>query len=195
GRHVVEERLPDPQPHQLHPAVRSPGPAQARLRCGAGGAVKTLAQHGAPPRAAGAPTPYRRPRIQEYAMASIANPILTGFHPDPSILRVGDDYYIATSTFEWWPGVAIAHSRDLMHWPTLRPAITRPSQLDLRGRPNSGGVWAPALSHADGLFHLIYTDVRGWTGEFKDVRNYLVTAKDIEGPWSEPVHLNNSGFD
>ncbi len=128
-------------------------------------------------------------------MARIANPILTGFHPDPSILRVGDDYYIATSTFEWYPGVAISHSRDLVHWRTLPPPLTRSSQLDLRGRPNSGGVWAPALSHADGLFHLIYTDVRGWTGEFKDVRNYLVTAQDIEGPWSEPVHLNNSGFD
>ncbi|NLW97925.1 MAG: glycoside hydrolase family 43 protein, partial [Xanthomonadaceae bacterium] len=128
-------------------------------------------------------------------MPIVPNPVLRGFHPDPSIVRVGDDYYIATSTFEWWPGVAIAHSRDLVHWRTVRPAITRASQLDLRGRPNSGGVWAPALSHADGLFHLIYTDVRGWTGEFKDVRNYLVTASDIEGPWSEPVHLNNSGFD
>lgn len=128
-------------------------------------------------------------------MPIVPNPVLRGFHPDPSIVRVGDDYYIATSTFEWWPGVAIAHSRDLVHWRTVRPAITRASQLDLRGRPNSGGVWAPALSHADGLFHLIYTDVRGWTGEFKDVRNYLVTASDIEGPWSEPIHLNNSGFD
>lgn len=128
-------------------------------------------------------------------MATLRNPILTGFHPDPSIVRVGDDYYIATSTFEWWPGVAIAHSRDLVHWRTLPPALTRPSQIDLRGRPNSGGVWAPALSHADGLFHLIYTDVRGWAGDFKDVRNYLVTAPDIEGPWSDPVHLNNSGFD
>lgn len=128
-------------------------------------------------------------------MAPLRNPILTGFHPDPSIVRVGDDYYIATSTFEWWPGVAIAHSRDLVHWRTLPPALTRPSQIDLRGRPNSGGVWAPALSHADGLFHLIYTDVRGWAGDFKDVRNYVVTAPDIEGPWSDPVHLNNSGFD
>ena len=57
-------------------------------------------------------------------MATLRNPILTGFHPDPSIVRVGDDYYIATSTFEWWPGVAIAHSRDLVHWRTLPPALT-----------------------------------------------------------------------
>ena len=128
-------------------------------------------------------------------MASIANPVLRGFHPDPSILRVGDDYYIATSTFEWYPGVALSHSRDLVHWRSLPPPLARASQLDLRGRPNSGGVWAPALSHADGLFHLIYTDVRGWAGDFKDVRNFLVTTPRIEGPWSEPVHLNNSGFD
>lgn len=128
-------------------------------------------------------------------MARIRNPVLQGFHPDPSILRVGDDYYIATSTFEWYPGVAISHSRDLAHWRSLAPPLSRPSQLDLRGRPNSGGVWAPALSHADGLFHLIYTDVRGWAGDFKDVRNFLVTAPAIEGPWSDPVHLNNSGFD
>src|SRR5690606_39486628 len=99
------------------------------------------------------------------------------------------------SPFAWWPGVAIARSRDLVRWRTVRPAITRASQLDLRGRPNSGGVWAPALSHADGLFHLIYTDVRGWTRECKGVRNDLVTAQDIEGPWPEPAHLNNSGFD
>src|SRR5690606_25960525 len=182
GWHVVEERLPDPGPHQLHPAVRSPGPAQAGARRGAGGAGRALTAglHGYPRRR---------------AMARIRNPVLQGFHPDPSILRVGDDYYIATSTFEWYPGVAVSHSRDLAHWRSLAPPLSRPSQLDLRGRPNSGGVWAPALSHADGLFHLIYTDVRGWAGDFKDVRNFLVTAPAIEGPWSDPVHLNNSGFD
>jgi len=128
-------------------------------------------------------------------MATIRNPVLKGFNPDPSIVRVDDDYYIATSTFEWYPGVQVSHSRDLAHWRVIARPLSRPSQLDLRGRPNSGGVWAPALSHADGLFHLVYTDVRGWTYAFKDVRNFLVTAPAIEGPWSEPVHLNNSGFD
>lgn len=128
-------------------------------------------------------------------MDTIRNPVLKGFNPDPSICRVGDDYYIATSTFEWYPGVQISHSRDLANWRVVARPLSRHSQLDLRGRPNSGGVWAPALSHADGLFHLIYTDVRGWAGSFKDVRNFLVTAPSIEGPWSEPVHLNNSGFD
>src|SRR5690606_29463494 len=125
----------------------------------------------------------------------IKNPILPGFNPDPSILRVGDDYYIATSTFEWYPGVQISHSKDLLNWRIVARPLNRYSQLDLRGRPNSGGVWAPCLSWSDGLFYLIYTDTREWTASFKDVRNFLVTAPDIEGPWSEPGYLNSSGFD
>ena len=128
-------------------------------------------------------------------MSIITNPILRGFNPDPSILRVGDDYYIASSTFEWFPGVQIHHSRDLKHWRLLTHPLTRRSQLDMLGNPDSGGVWAPCLSYADGLFYLIYTDVKSHLGPFKDTHNYLVTASDIMGPWSEPVHLNSSGFD
>ncbi len=128
-------------------------------------------------------------------MTTIQNPVLTGFNPDPSIVRVEDDYYIATSTFEWFPGVQISHSRDLVNWRVVCRPLTRYSQLDMRGRPNSGGIWAPALSYADGSFYLIYTDVRRWAGSFKDVRNFLVTAPAIEGPWSEPIYLNSSGFD
>lgn len=127
----------------------------------------------------------------------IHNPILRGFNPDPSILRVGDDYFIATSTFEWFPGVQIHHSRDLVHWRLLARPLDRLSQLDLRGNPDSGGIWAPCLSYSDGLFYLIYTDVKTWGADqrFKDCHNYLVTAPDILGPWSEPVYLNSSGFD
>ena len=77
---------------------------------------------------------------------NITNPILRGFNPDPSILRVGDDYYIATSTFEWYPGVQIHHSRDLVHWRLLTRPLRRASQLDMRGDPDSCGVWAPCLS-------------------------------------------------
>src|SRR5262249_56939449 len=90
----------------------------------------------------------------------IRNPILRGFNPDPSIVRVGFDYYIATSTFEWYPGVQIHHSRDLAHWRLLTRPLTRASQLNLVGDPDSCGVWAPCLTHADGLFHLVYTDVK-----------------------------------
>ena len=129
------------------------------------------------------------------ASGPIQNPVLRGFYPDPSICRVGDDFYIANSTFEWFPGVALSHSRDLVHWEQVGYALTRRSQLDMIGDPNSGGIWAPCLTHADGRFWLIYSDVRGWTGAFKNVRNFLVTAPAIEGPWSEPIALNGVGFD
>jgi len=134
----------------------------------------------------------------------ITNPILRGFNPDPSIVRVGDDYYIATSTFEWYPGVQIHHSRDLKHWRLLTRPLRRASQLDLRGDPDSCGVWAPCLTYADGLFWLVYTDVKrygrttvgGASGaSLRDFHNYLVTAPTIDGDWSDPVPLNSSGFD
>jgi len=128
-------------------------------------------------------------------MPTIRNPILPGFNPDPSIVRVGDDYYIATSTFEWYPGVQIHHSRDLANWELVTRPLTRASQLDMRGDPDSCGVWAPCLSYADGQFWLIYTDVKRKDGSFKDAHNYLVTAPSIEGPWSDPVYMNSSGFD
>ena len=128
-------------------------------------------------------------------MSTIRNPILPGFNPDPSILRVGDDYYIATSTFEWYPGVQIHHSRDLANWELVTRPLARASQLDMRGDPDSGGIWAPCLSHDGEQFWLIYTDVKRKDGSFKDAHNYLVTAPAIEGPWSDPVYLNSSGFD
>ncbi len=125
----------------------------------------------------------------------IRNPILPGFNPDPSICRVGQDYYIATSTFEWYPGVQIHHSRDLVNWRLVRRPLERESQLDMRGNPDSCGVWAPCLSHADGRFWLVYTDVKRFDGNFKDAHNYIVTAPSIEADWSDPVHVNSSGFD
>lgn len=125
----------------------------------------------------------------------IQNPILRGFNPDPSIVRVGDDYYVATSTFQWFPGVQIHHSRDLIHWQLLARPLDRLSQLNMAGNPDSGGVWAPCLSYKDGLFYLVYTDVKSHAGAYKDTHNYVVTAPDIKGPWSDPVYLNSSGFD
>ncbi|MCV3239339.1 glycoside hydrolase family 43 protein [Mesorhizobium sp. ZC-5] len=125
----------------------------------------------------------------------VRNPILPGFNPDPSICRVGLDYYIATSTFEWYPGVQIHHSTDLVNWRLVKRPLDRASQLDMRGNPDSGGVWAPCLSYADGKFWLVYTDVKRIDGNFKDAHNYIVTAPAIEGPWSEPTYVNSSGFD
>ncbi|WP_404400827.1 glycoside hydrolase family 43 protein [Pelagibacterium halotolerans] len=123
------------------------------------------------------------------------NPILPGFNPDPSICRVGDDYFIATSTFEWFPGVQIHHSRDLANWELITRPLTRKSQLDMRGNPDSCGIWAPCLSHDGEKFWLVYTDVKRKDGNFKDAHNYIVTATDIMGPWSDPVYVNSSGFD
>ena len=123
------------------------------------------------------------------------NPVLRGFHPDPCLIRVEDDYYLATSTFQWFGGVQLYHSKDLVHWEALPSPLSRVSQLDMRGAPNSGGIWAPCLSYSDGVFYLIYTAVRNFHGIFKDTPNYLVTTTDIRGEWSEPIYLNSSGFD
>lgn len=128
-------------------------------------------------------------------MRYIRNPILPGFNPDPSILRVGDDYYIATSTFEWFPGVQIHNSKDLVNWKLIAHPLNRLSQIDMKGNPSSGGVWAPCLTYSKGVFYLIYTDVKNLYGAFKDTHNYLITATDIKGEWSDPIYLNSSGFD
>jgi len=137
-------------------------------------------------------------------MPDIQNPILKGFNPDPSIVRVGDDYYIATSTFEWFPGVQIHHSRDLKNWRLLTRPLNRASQLNMLGDPDSCGIWAPCLSHDGEQFHLVYTDVKrygrtsvgGASGaSLRDFHNYIVTAKTIDGDWSDPTYINSSGFD
>jgi xylan 1,4-beta-xylosidase len=125
----------------------------------------------------------------------IRNPILPGFNPDPSICRVGNDYYIATSTFEWYPGVQIHHSTDLVNWRLVARPLNRPDLLDLRGVPDSCGVWAPCLSHADGRFWLVYTDVKRFEGDFKDAHNYITTCETIDGDWSPRTYVNSSGFD
>lgn len=125
----------------------------------------------------------------------IENPILRGFHPDPSIIRVGEDYYVATSTFEWWPGVRLHHSRDLVHWELIEYPLNRVSQLDLRGVGASQGIWAPCLTYDKGVYYLVYTVVNSFYCNMYDTNNYLVTADNIHGPWSEPVALNNFGFD
>ena len=125
----------------------------------------------------------------------IENPVLSGFNPDPTICRVKDDYYMATSTFEWFPGCQIHHSRDLRHWRLICRPLNRVSQLDMRGVPDSCGVWAPCLTYNADVFYLVYTHVRSFQGLWKDLSNYLVTSTDIMGEWSEPLYLNSSGFD
>lgn len=125
----------------------------------------------------------------------IENPIIRGFNPDPSIIRVKDSYYIATSTFEWWPGVAVYSSKDLKQWKLDHYPLNRKSQLDLQGVPDGGGIWAPCLSYDGETVFLVYTNVKE-RGPFMTTDNYLVYTEDISsGEWSEPVYLNSLGFD
>ncbi|MDR2976427.1 MAG: glycoside hydrolase family 43 protein [Streptococcaceae bacterium] len=128
-------------------------------------------------------------------MPKLQNPVLPGFNADPSMVRVGDTYYIANSTFEWFPGVRLHESKDLAHWNLLPSPLSNTTLLDMKGNPSSGGIWAPDLTYADGKFWLVYTDVKLVEGSFKDMTNYLTTAADIHGPWTEPIKLNGVGFD
>ena len=127
----------------------------------------------------------------------IKNPILPGFNPDPSILRVGDDYYIATSSFEWFPGIPIYHSKDLVHWRLLDYALKTKEHIDLQSLAPSKGVWAPCLSYSEeeSLFYITYSNVYDRNRWHFDIDNLLITAKSIHGPWSRPSYINSSGID
>jgi alpha-N-arabinofuranosidase len=119
-------------------------------------------------------------------VTSFQNPVVPGFHPDPSVVRVGSDYYLVTSSFEFFPGVPVFHSRDLVHWRQLGHALTRESQLPLARARTSGGIYAPTIRHHAGTFYVITTNVDGGG-------NFYVTAKDPAGPWSEPVWIREQG--
>lgn len=127
----------------------------------------------------------------------IHNPILPGFHSDPCICRRGKDYYMAVASFEWFPGVPIYHSRDLRNWELYAHAITDDRRPDLRGLEASKGIWAPCLTYceADDLFYVVYGVMHSTNARYFDVDNYLITARDVQGPWSEPVYLHSLGFD
>ena len=125
------------------------------------------------------------------------NPILPGFNPDPCLCRRGEDFYLAVSSFEWFPGVPVYHSRDLRSWELLTHIITDDQQVNLRKLPSAKGIWAPCLTwcEQEQLFYLIYGVMNSMNARYFDVNNYLVTAADICGPWSEPVYLHSMGFD
>ena len=111
----------------------------------------------------------------------IQNPILRGFNPDPNIIRVKDDYYIVTSTFEWFPGYQIHHSKDLVNWRLVSRPLNRLSQLDMTGVPDSCGVWAPCVTEREGAYYLLFTNVKSFDGPFIDTPNYLVTSRQHAG--------------
>lgn len=123
------------------------------------------------------------------------NPILPGFHPDPSIVCVEGTFYLVTSTFEWYPGVALYRSVDLLAWEPLPAPLDRKTLIDLSGVPDSGGVWAPCLTHDGERFFLTYSNVRAHGGIFQDCHNYVTTADEVTGPWSDPVFLHSYGAD
>src|SRR3954451_18301528 len=116
------------------------------------------------------------------------NPIIPGFHPDPSICRVGQDYFLVTSSFEYFPGVPLFHSRDLVHWRQIGYCLTRPSQLPLAHVRPSGGIFAPTIRYHDGVFYMVTTNITGGG-------NFYVYTRDPFGTWSEPIWLDQSGID
>lgn len=124
------------------------------------------------------------------------NPVLRGFHPDPSLICVGEEYYLAVSTFEWFPGVRIYHSKDLVTWQYLCSPLDSYEKMDLRGCRGSDGIWAPCLRFDGEYYYLVYTVVHG-AREYltMDVSNYIIKTKELCGTWEEPVYLNSSGFD
>jgi len=121
-------------------------------------------------------------------MIRYKNPIIPGFYPDPSICRAGDDYYLVTSSFEFFPGVPLFHSKDLIHWEQIGHVLTRKSQLDLTRAGTSEGIWAPTIRYNNGRFYMITTN-------FSDGGNFYVWTDDIRGEWSDPVRVEQKGID
>lgn len=126
-------------------------------------------------------------------MTTVTNPVLPGCYPDPTICRVGDTFYLVTSTFEYLPGLPVFRSTDLATWEQIGHVVDRPGQLDYTGIASSGGLYAPTLRHHDGVFYLVCTLV-----DQKDPArggNFVMTATDPAGPWSDPHWLGVPGID
>ena len=116
------------------------------------------------------------------------NPVIPGYHPDPSVCRVGDTFYLVNSSFQYFPGVPIFQSKDLVHWQQIGNVLDRESQVPLKGASSWLGIYAPTIRYHEGTYYMITTNV-GNGG------NFMVTAKDPRGPWSEPVWLKQQGID
>lgn len=128
------------------------------------------------------------------------NPVLAGFHPDPSIVRVGTDFFLATSSFEYFPGIPIHHSKDLVHWTLIGHALTRRSQIQIVGPEPGGGVWAPTLRYHGGTFYVAtsnFSRFRPQEGERLYPRGFYVKTEDIwtSASWSDPVFFDVIGLD
>jgi alpha-N-arabinofuranosidase len=132
---------------------------------------------------------YAAPGVEFPEEGNFRNPILPGFHPDPSVVKVDGDFYLVTSTFGWFPGIPVFHSTDLVNWELVSHAIERPGQLDFSGlNIVTDGVYAPAITYHDGTYYIFNTCVR--CGD-----NFYVTAEDPAGPWSDPIWVDFGGID
>lgn len=116
------------------------------------------------------------------AQVTLKNPILPGFYPDPAICKVGTDYYMVTSTFVYFPGIPVFHSKDLKNWKQITSAINRPSQMDFMGEQVSRGLFAPAINYHKGIFYITCTNI-------DNGGNFIITARNPAGPWSDPVYI------
>ena len=128
-------------------------------------------------------------------MTLLTNPVLPGFSPDPSLIRVGEWFYLANSSFEWYPTIPIHRSRNLVDWEFAGSFSGPDALLDLRGLQDSGAIWAPSLSWSDGNFWLVFTVVRAFGGPHKDMDTYITRSADVAGPWSAPARVTTTGFD
>ncbi len=134
--------------------------------------------------------------LAKAAEETYTNPVIPGFHPDPSIVRVGEDFYLVNSTFQYFPAIRISHSKDLVHWRPIGHVFTRSDELDLRSFFDGMGIWAPDISYHDGEFYIFYCLVQLSKDRSVNVRgNYMVKSKSINGPWSVPVQITAEGND
>lgn len=123
--------------------------------------------------------------VDVHAQITIKNPILAGFYPDPAICKVGSDYYLVNSTFVYFPGIPVLHSKDLKNWKQIGSAVSRPSQMDFMGEQTSRGLFAPAINYHQGIFYITCTDI-------DHGGNFVMTAKNPAGPWSDPVYIREA---
>jgi alpha-N-arabinofuranosidase len=165
------------------------------MKFGTGAALAAMALMAAGTAVAGEPAHFTRFAYEGHAReqaqsrpGDYRNPILSGYYPDPSVTRVGDDYYLVNSSFAHFPGIPVWHSKDLVNWTQIGNAIDRPGQLDFSGRGASEAVFAPAISWHDGTFYIVNTCVRC-------KGNFIITARDPAGPWSDPIWLPFEGID
>lgn len=185
---VIEAEPPGPRRDGALTGARRAAVAAGLALAACGPRAPALAS--APSSATATPAPAPIPASPTAGAApppTYANPVIPGTAPDPSGCRVGDDYYVVTSSFEYFPGIPLFHSRDLVHWRQLGHVLTRDAQLPLRGIPSSQGIYAPTIRHHDGTYYVVTTNMQGGG-------SFFVTATAPTGPWSDPVFVREAEF-